>query len=255
MKEVESESEKQLEQIEELEQTLFELRGEIGAGHHLPPGVRVLSLRDNPAQQWEDLSKAAMDRLKGENEALLKRLKELEESGIRGVGESASKEDLVPRESYESVRAEMLKLEQDMKAKDKRLQRLQEVCLALRLTFCVARSPHTLTPHRQIFRRKAEEFREATASILGVKLVFYPNGGVRVTSQFDLNAVFVFKPTDSQNGGKMQLIEQGEGGPEDLPQLMRYWIEEQGCIPGFLASVTLESYDKRKRELELEQQQ
>ena len=43
--------------------------------------------------------------------------------------------------------------------------------------------------------------------------MFYPNGGVRVTSQFDLNAVFVFKPTDSQNGGTIQLIKQGEGGP------------------------------------------
>ncbi|KAI1786094.1 MAD-domain-containing protein [Ganoderma leucocontextum] len=229
LKEAESESEKQLEQIEELEQTLFELRGEIGGGRHLPPGVRVLSLRDNPAQQWEDLSKAAMDRLKGENEALLKRLKELEESGIRGLGQSASKEDLVPRESYEGVRAEMLKLEKELRDKDKRLQRL-----------------------REIYGRKSEEFREATASILGVKLVFYPNGGVRVTSQFDLNAVFVFKPTDSQNGGNMQLIEQGDGGPEDLPQLMRYWIEEQGCIPGFLASITLECYDKHKRELALD---
>ena len=51
LQEAETESEKQLERIEELEQTLFELQGEIGAGRHLPPGVRVLSLRDNPVQQ------------------------------------------------------------------------------------------------------------------------------------------------------------------------------------------------------------
>jgi mitotic spindle assembly checkpoint protein MAD1 len=38
------------EKIEELEQTLFELRGEIGAGRRVPPGVRVLSLCANPAQ-------------------------------------------------------------------------------------------------------------------------------------------------------------------------------------------------------------
>lgn len=87
-----------------------------------------------------------------------------------------------------------------------------------------------------------------------MKLAFYTNGSVRVTSQYDLNAVFVFKPT-SEGGGNMQLIEKGDGGPEDLPQLMRYWIEEQGCIPGFLASITLESYDKHKRELALEHQQ
>ena len=46
----------------------------------------------------------------------------------------------------------------------------------------------------------------------------------------------------------MQLIAKGEGGPQDLPNLMCYWIENEQCIPGFLASVTLECYDKLKRE-------
>ena len=49
--EAETESEKQPERIEELEQTLFQLQDEIGARRRLPPDVRVLSLRDNPVQQ------------------------------------------------------------------------------------------------------------------------------------------------------------------------------------------------------------
>ncbi|KAI0942237.1 hypothetical protein AcW1_002917 [Taiwanofungus camphoratus] len=219
---------KQLEQIDDLEQTLFELRGEIGAGRHLPPGVRVLSLKNNPAQQWADLSQAAMNRLKGENEALLKRLKELDDNGVRGSRQASSTEDLVPRESYEVVNKEKTKLEEELKQKEKRLLRLQ-----------------------QIFHAKSAEFREAIASILGVKLAFYPNGQVRVTSQFDLNAAFVFQPTGaSEEGMKMQLIAQGDGGPEDLPQLMRYWVEQEQCIPGFLASITLECYEKSKMEKE-----
>lgn len=116
-----------MEKIDELEQTLFELRGEIGAGRHLPPGTRVLCLKDNPAQQWEDLSKAAMDRLKSENKALLKRLKDLEDSGARSTGENASKEDLVPRESYVVVAEEKTKLEHELKQKEKSLLRLKEV--------------------------------------------------------------------------------------------------------------------------------
>jgi hypothetical protein len=48
-------------ELEELEQTLFDLRGEIGARRHVPPGVCVLSLRTNPAQEWEDLRQAALD--------------------------------------------------------------------------------------------------------------------------------------------------------------------------------------------------
>jgi len=100
----------------------------------------------------------------------------------------------------------------------------------------------------QIFTSKSAEFREAVASILGVKLYFSPNGQVRVTSLYDLRAAFVFQPTSKSEGAKMQLVEQGEGGPQDLPNLMQYWIAKEQCIPGFLASVTLECYDKSKRE-------
>ena len=47
---------------------------------------------------------------------------------------------------------------------------------------------------------------------------------------------------------RMQLVGQGEGGPQDLPQLMDYWVAQEMCIPGFLAAVTLECYEKAKRE-------
>ena len=91
--------------------------------------MRILTLRDNPAQQWEDLSKAAMDRLKNENEALLTRLKELEDSGARGGGGDEGKKDLVPRASLEAANAEKAKLDDELKMKEKRLQRLQQVRL------------------------------------------------------------------------------------------------------------------------------
>jgi mitotic spindle assembly checkpoint protein MAD1 len=123
----EAESREHLEKIEELEQSLFELRGEIGGGRHVPPGVRVLSLRDNPEQQWVDLRQAAMDRLKGENEALMRRLKELEESGVMGGGDGKGGEELVPRESWELVNKERSELEDVVKQKEKRLLRLQQV--------------------------------------------------------------------------------------------------------------------------------
>ncbi|EGO22960.1 hypothetical protein SERLADRAFT_471526 [Serpula lacrymans var. lacrymans S7.9] len=224
-------SEKHLERIEELEQTLFELRGKIGTGNHVPPGMRVLCLRDNPAQQWSDLRQEIMDRLKNENSALIKRLKELEENGASSdqSTERRQGEELVPRESWEVVNKEKKELEDVVKQKEKRLLRLQ-----------------------QVFTAKSTEFRETIASILGLKLAFYPNGQVRVTSIYDLSASFVFQPlsksTPEGEGARMQLVAQGEGGPQDLPQLMRFWVEQEQCIPGFLASVTLECYDKSKRE-------
>ena len=54
---------------------------------------------------------------------------------------------------------------------------------------------------------------------------------------------------------KMQLVALGEGGPEELPQLMRYWVEQEQCIPGFLANVTLQCYEKQKMEEKQQQRE
>ncbi|KAF8808803.1 hypothetical protein BYT27DRAFT_7188276 [Phlegmacium glaucopus] len=223
---VEAESKENISRIEELEQSLFDLSGEIAGGRHVAPGIRVLSMKENPEQEWFDLRQVTMDRLKGENEALMKRLKELEESGAKSNRiDDGTNTELVPRESWELVNREKKELEDTVKQKEKRLLRLQ-----------------------QVFTSKSAEFRETIASILGVKLVFYPNGQVRVTSMYDLCASFVFQPTSKDQGARMQLVAKGDGGPQDLPNLMHYWIENEQCIPGFLASVTLECYDKSKQE-------
>ncbi|KAI0260570.1 spindle assembly checkpoint component Mad1, partial [Gloeopeniophorella convolvens] len=232
----EEQAEQHEEQIETLEQTLFELRGEIGGGRHVPPGVRVLSLRDNPAQQWADLRQAALDRLKEENAALLARLASLDARAPSAAASTDAPgtpgEELVPRASWEAACAEKIALEDELRAKEKRMLRL-----------------------RQVFAAKSAEFREALGAILGVKLAFYDNGQVRVTSQYDLGAAFVFQPAKggggAEGGARMQLVAQGEGGPQELPQLMRNWVEVEQSIPCFLASVTLECYDKWKREREI----
>jgi len=243
--------EKDREKIEELEQTLFELRGEIGGGRHVPPGVRVLSLSMNPAQEWADLRQAALDRLKEENAALLQRLSTLSSSSsnpnpnpdtstnTNTTAKTEEKEEqLVPRASWLAVCEQKAQLEDELRQKEKRMLRL-----------------------RQVFTAKTAEFREALSAILGVKLAFYDNGQVRVTSQYDLGAAFVFQPARTAPSGegagagagagaRMQLVAQGEGGPQELPQLMRNWVEIEQSIPCFLASVTLECYDKWKRERE-----
>jgi len=99
------------EKMEELEQTLFELRRKIGAGQHVLPGVWVLSLSANPAQDWADLRQAALDRLKEENAVLLQRLSALETSGTHSAppatdttaDRSSTTTELVPRASWAAV--------------------------------------------------------------------------------------------------------------------------------------------------------
>lgn len=94
----------------------------------MPPGVRILSLRDNPAQQEVDLRQASLDRLKSENEALLERLSALEAGGARTqVGSGGPPSDFVPRESWEVLKTEKSELVAAVEHKDKRIRRLQEV--------------------------------------------------------------------------------------------------------------------------------
>jgi mitotic spindle assembly checkpoint protein MAD1 len=218
------------DKIEELEQTLSELRGEISAGRHIPPRVRVLSLSTNPAQDWADLRQAALDRLTEENAALLQRLFAFEASGTHSVppataavgDRSSITTELVPRASWAPVCQEKAQLEDELRRKEKRMLRLG-----------------------QVFAAETAEFRKALLVILGVKVAFYDNRQVRVMSQYDLGAAFVFQPaprdaaTKDSSGGssnnsgaaRMQLVAQGEGGPQELPQLMRNRVEIVQSIP------------------------
>lgn len=127
MKEAEEAAEEGLEKIEELEQKLFDLGGEIGAGRQVPPGIRVLTLKDNPAQREVDLRQATLDRLKGENEALLEKLATLESGRQDGNASSAYS---VPRESWEVAKTEKEELVLALGHKEKRIKRLQEVLLS-----------------------------------------------------------------------------------------------------------------------------
>lgn len=117
-------AEEGLTKIEELEQKLFDLCGEIGAGRQVPPGIRVLTFRDNPAQQEVDLRQATLDRLKGENEALLEKLAALETGGR---DPNAPPADFVPTESWEVMKTEKAELVLALEHKEKRIKRLQEV--------------------------------------------------------------------------------------------------------------------------------
>ncbi|KIY68425.1 MAD-domain-containing protein [Cylindrobasidium torrendii FP15055 ss-10] len=222
LEQAETQCAEQEKKIDALEQELFELSGEIAGGRHVPPGTRILQLADNPLQQWVDIREEVVQRLRKENDALIQRLAEVEQRAGPASANASQDPGMVPRESWELISQEKQALQEEVKKREKRLLRLQ-----------------------QVFASKSQEFREAIESILGVRLAFYQNGQVRVTSSFDLRASFVFSP-GAGGGGKMQLVAHGDGVPEDLERIMRYWVGEEQCIPAFMATVTMESFETSK---------
>lgn len=75
------------------------------------------------------MRQSIMDRLKSENEALIKRLKDLEDAGHTTEDVGSRSDGLVPRESWVVVTKEKSELEEVVKQKEKRLLRLQQVSL------------------------------------------------------------------------------------------------------------------------------
>ncbi|ESK87032.1 mitotic spindle checkpoint protein mad1 [Moniliophthora roreri MCA 2997] len=225
-------------QVENLEQTLFDLRGEIAGGRHTPPNTRILALRQNPLQELVKVGREEFERLRVENEGLLKRLGELEAAsasgssgGIKIQPEEVDLESGVDKLPELIPKATLLKVMRQKEAADEERDQIGKRLLRL----------------RQVFSVKSDEFKETIGSVLGVKVAFYPNGQVRITSVYDLNASFVFSPTKDNSTTRMQLVGHSPEAPQDFSNWQNFWIETEGCIPGFLATVTLESYDKWKR--------
>jgi len=259
----EAELEKHVKRIDDLEQELFELSGEVAAGRHVPPGKRILEMKENPEREWFDSRRQVVETLKKENEGLVKRLGVLEKQvqvltasggdAAVAVGDEEEADPLIPRSSLDTILLEKADLAERLEVAEKRIARLQKV-----------------------FAAKTDEFKACLASILGVKLAFYHSGHIRVTSVFDLDTQLMFAPPEEDGKGKkkkalldekdleggmreMKLVSVGEGTvggkgkeakerEEDLKNMIDYWVKREQCMPGLMASVTLEAIEKMKRE-------
>jgi mitotic spindle assembly checkpoint protein MAD1 len=193
-------AQKDEEKIEELEQTLFELRGEIGAGRHVPPGVRVFSLFANPAQDWADLCQAALDRLKEKNTALLERLRP-----ARCQAHTALYQPLTPPPPPVMLVAPLfLRSSSRVRAGRWSARRRRSWRKS-----CVRRRSECCDSGRCSLPRTAE-FREALLAILSIKVAFYDNGlGATFFSGLRRGAL-------GKKAMRVLLVSQGECGPQEL---------------------------------------
>lgn len=101
-------------------------------GAYNPATTKVLEFRDSPDRVEHAIRTATLERLKSENEALLRRISTLETSGVRSGG--AQGQGLVPKESLATLNTEIERLKTAVAQKDKMLQRISEVSFRPRVS-------------------------------------------------------------------------------------------------------------------------
>lgn len=180
--------------------------------------VRVLSLRSNPTSDHEAVKASRLRALERENAELL------EHMARKGA---ASSFRTVPLSALDAARREVEDAKAEAASAHKTSKRLKEVWAA-----------------------KSAEFKEAIFSTLGWTVTFIPNGKMRVES--------VYHPSTSDEH-ENSIVFDGErgtmkvgGGPRSafaqrIDDQIRFWVREKGCIPGFLAALTLEFYEEHSK--------
>ena len=191
--------------------------------------TRVLSLRSNPTADFEAVKRATLHALQRENRDLLAQVQRLQ-AGRKGSAPSSSTA-LVPASQLDAARREVEEARQATASAEKRARRLKEV-----------------------WALKSQEFKEAIFSTLGWTVTFIPNGKMRVESLF-------YPSRDGEDGGEHEnsIVFDGErgtmkvsGGPQSpfarrIADQIQFWVRDKGCIPGFLAALTLEFYEEHTR--------
>ncbi|KAI1113426.1 spindle assembly checkpoint component Mad1 [Nemania sp. NC0429] len=185
--------------------------------------TRVLSLRANPTSDFEAIKTATLAALKRENQDLLA---QLSKDARRGAGARS----VIPASQLAAARREVEEAQRETASAQKTARRLKEVWAA-----------------------KSQEFKEAIFSTLGWTVTFIPNGKMRVESLYCPSATDEHENSIVFDGerGTMKV----SGGPQSpfarrIADQIQFWVRDKGCIPGFLAALTLEFYEEHARAAE-----
>lgn len=180
--------------------------------------TRVLSLRSNPTSDFEAIKRSTLEALQKENKDLLATLRSKNQDPTVSY---------VPTSVLGAMEREVAAAKAETASAQKSARRLKEV-----------------------WGSKSQEFKEAIFSTLGWTVTFIPNGKMRVESTF-----FPSQTEENENSivfdGERGTMKVG-GGPKSafarrIGDQISFWVREKGCIPGFLAALTLEFYEEHTR--------
>ncbi|KAJ2482729.1 coiled-coil domain-containing protein mad1 [Coemansia sp. RSA 2131] len=219
--ELESEHTRLGQRFDALEAETARLELQVGAGlGYNPRTTRILQLIDNPSAQDFSIRTAKLTALSAENTALLERIRQLEASGAVQTSDAGA----AFFQTIDNLRAENQAQATQIEESAKLISRL-----------------------KREWKKKATELRDVVYLILGFRVDFLSNGSVRFTSTYaaDVDQSFVFTSGDGDHAD-MRLL--GGGSKTYLKGLgndIRYWVQERGSIPGFMATVTLQNFEAR----------
>ena len=232
-----------------LESQVDNLNLALGRGEYNSATTKVLSFGDNPAALDLAIRTETLERLKEENKILLDKLVDLEErlkgsapaartdvartNGSPKLESAVGDDDTIPKQTYLNLQAEKEELLRKIEQAEKSRLRLKE-----------------------IFGKTAQELRDACRSLFGYRIEPLENNRIKITTVFggsDYNLIFgpAVDPATKkpEKGGKFQLV----GGNDQfvtsarVQQGLNFWVAERACIPGFLASMSLELFEESTR--------
>ncbi|KAJ2815387.1 coiled-coil domain-containing protein mad1, partial [Coemansia furcata] len=211
---------KMVERCEALEKDVAGMELQLGAGlGYNPKTTRILQLKENPASMDYAIRSERLEALAAENAALVDRLRTAVTTEAMEVEEEGPLFCTI-----DNLRKENASLS----------QQLQE-------------SMKLISRYKKQWKRQATQLREVVYAVLGFRVDFLSNGCVRLTSTYtqNLDHTFIFSH-DPNDPSVMRLI--GGGSKPYLKGLandIRYWVQERGSIPGFMATVTLMNFEAR----------
>jgi mitotic spindle assembly checkpoint protein MAD1 len=180
--------------------------------------TRVLALKSNPTSNHEAVKQSTLDALQKENNDLLATLRDKA---------ARSSIPMIPTSVLGAMEREIAAAKAETASAQKSARRLKEV-----------------------WGSKSQEFKEAIFSTLGWTVTFIPNGKMRVESTF-----YPSQTDEHENSivfdGERGTMKVG-GGPRSafakrIGDQIGFWVREKGCIPGFLAALTLEFYEEHAK--------
>ncbi|GAA6062156.1 hypothetical protein JCM10212_002368 [Sporobolomyces blumeae] len=215
------------QEIEALGQQVEQLEENQGIrGTYNPTTTKVLEFRDSPDRVEHAIRSATLDKLKSENEALLRRVADLDRGVGRGsMATSATGQDLVPRQSLETAQAEVERFKALVAQKEKMLQRIS-----------------------QAVREKTEAMRIAISKLLGYQLSFLESGRIRVTSVHapskERSLAFDPWPEGPMPFKLVSAADENVMKNDQVRQSIAFWLDERKSLSGFMASLTMTLYEE-----------